>query len=155
MSSYQAAVLEDGTVTEEEYAAAVEAQRECVVEAGALPGPIEELPGEQLGFHVDVPVTEDGLGDEDLSQKVFDCASEYSSQVGARWSRQHAPTAEDYARLLPPLVDCMRDVPLDGLSENPTREEALLVLSEAMSEGGAKAEGAVACADANRDVFRS
>lgn len=155
LSSYQAEVLEDGTVTQEEYSSAVEAQHECVEAVGAQPGPIEELPGDQLGFYVDVSVTEEGLGDEVLSQKVFDCASEYVTQVGVVWSKQHAPTEEDYARLLPPLVDCLRAVPLEGLGENPSRDEVVQLLADALAAGGDKTVPVSVCMDENQEFFRS
>lgn len=154
VSPYQVSVLEDG-VTKDEYSAAVEAHRACVVEVGALPGPIEELGGEQLGFYVDVPVTAEGLGDEALSQKVFDCASQFVSAIGPAWSKQVAPSAEEQARLLVPLVECLQAVPLDSLGSDPTREDIAKALFEATEAGGEQANRAAACAEENPDAFRS
>lgn len=104
-SPAQQAALADGVVTWEEYAAAVQANTECIRAKGIPVSDPQLLPGKVLNGTAGPFSTEDEMNR--ASPKILDCNAENLNAVATRWATQNAPSPETLDPARSALRECL------------------------------------------------
>jgi len=104
-SPEQQAALADGTVTWEEYAAAVQANTECIRAQGIPVSDPQLLPGKVLNGTAGRFATEDEMNR--ASPKILECNAEHLNAVATRWTIQSAPSPAKLEAARKALRECL------------------------------------------------
>ncbi len=109
VSEYQQEILEDGTVTFEEYERAFFDYLRCMTDRGMVISRAPELaPG---GWLYEVQITV-GSTDEEIASfyaAFNECVNEYTSHVQPRWSELNEPSQAVRQQAREYLYECMRE----------------------------------------------
>lgn len=88
LSAAQVAALSDGTITRDEYAAAIDAVRECLVSNGMLVSALEENENGFLSYQIDAGSL--GITDVEAEALIDSCENEHGADVQAAYAEQIA-----------------------------------------------------------------
>lgn len=138
-SEFQRDILQDKTVTQEEYEKSVSANKSCVDQAGGSTSEIMNLPNNQLGFEIEYTSSDDDSSMMD--EKVRNCEEEYHFDIAQVWAFQNLLNLDERQEQTPAVADCFRQegvdvadgVPNDQMLElimNPVNVDAAVVCSE-------------------------
>jgi hypothetical protein len=133
----QAAALEDGVITFEEYEAAYERTVACMRDSGlVVKGPKPENAGRFLTFSF-----QGGVGDAEADEP---CRREHLDLVNGLWLAQAAPSAAEAEVMAREYAACLRaaGVVIEG---SPSLQDADLVAMEALF--GPYSDGVKTCAE--------
>ena len=86
-SPYQQEMLADLRVSEQEYRTAVADAHRCVEATGAVPDPVRQMDGSQLGFGFAVTAPDENAAAR-ISDKAHQCRSDYMDVVARVWMSQ-------------------------------------------------------------------
>ena len=89
-SPYQQELLADLQVSEQEYRGAVADAHRCVQASGAVPDPVRQIDGRQLGFGFSVTAADEKAA-APISEQAHQCSSDYMDVVARVWMSQGEP----------------------------------------------------------------
>lgn len=128
---YQEKIIADGRITAAEYAAAVEDQRQCVVEAGYDAGPIKTLKDGLLKrFSFSTQGSDDAVVSAGLAV-VDSCALEFTQPLEMAYQEQNLLRGAERDDGYRDLAKCMSDAGAPGVEVGMTQEEIGTVASRA------------------------
>jgi hypothetical protein len=108
----QAEILSDLVVTEDEYAAALEAARDCLHEAGYTTTPPTVTPdGIRSAYAVFPPA-----GGESSSEQGDRCWYEHGEAAESVWLAQHQKPAADHQALTEQYMNCLAELEVTGVT---------------------------------------
>jgi len=145
LSDYQRKILADGVVTEAEYRAAVEADRDCVIHEGVYAGPITLAPN---GVHLSFGVGGCSAGENceairAAGEAAFDkCGSEYVSAVEAALSNQSIPTGAEAEREFDKVAACLAKAGVIGVQRSDKEVDVYQRIARALPDENSLARGA-------------
>ncbi|WP_454293498.1 hypothetical protein [Salana multivorans] len=120
----QRVLLEDGELTYAEYEQAVISARDCVIEAGYEPGPIELTQG-LLGYEIEVDYT--GESDPEAADQRFleitdSCWNDNTGLVSMFWAQTLVLDRDEKEAMRPEVIACLNDAGLD-LPDNASDDQ--------------------------------
>jgi len=138
-TEFQQEILEDKTVTQEEYEKSVAAYKSCVDQAGGLTSEIKNLENNQMGFEIEYTSSDDDS--PVMDKKIIDCDNDYHFDVAQVWAFQNLLNPEERREQTPTVADCFRnegvevadDVSSDQMLDviySPANVDAVVVCSE-------------------------
>lgn len=137
----QRALLEDGELTYVEYEQAVIAARDCVVQAGYEPSPIELSRGE-LVYEIEVDYT--GESDPEAADRQFletaaRCWEDNTGIVSMFWAQMLVLDRDEKEAMRPEVIACLNDAGLDlphDASDDKIAEALTREAEESLDAGG-------------------
>jgi hypothetical protein len=145
LSDYQRKILADGFVSQAEYRAAVEAQRDCVIREGFRAGDITpDVDGVHLHFTFGTcTLGTDCSANREASMAAFDkCGFEYVYAIEAKVTNQAIPTGADAEREFAKVALCLKDAAVPGVLRSDKEEDVHQRIERALPDENSPERGA-------------
>jgi len=157
VSPFQARILEDGEVTFAEYERAMQATRQCLIDAGWEVSSVQEHPrdGWSLLFTIEWDYNGDDAREARLSAQAdvdfAECASEYHDTVEIAYAKTLIPSDEARQEEMNKLLDCLEAEGITGIPPDATQQQFYDAILAELPDGGF----AILCMDKYFYLFES
>lgn len=126
-TDYQRAILDDGLVTDAEYEQALLARRDCVQNAGAVPGDIYTKGNNELTFDYEITAPTPARLEE-VQREADACMHEYFTEIGQVWAYQQLLSPAEREQMRPDVIACLSEAGHTSLGPDADIEAILELL---------------------------